>query len=387
METTLEADWHTLGTRGGRLGTEHLLTAVVGSSGPAGAALAAAGATESELRALLRDRDRDRDRHGAQDHEHEHERDGDGERGEGWATDDEADAGVPAREVLGSTQAPDLVLTGAAARALSAAVTAVRHSGERRLTAEHVLRALLADDRTRAAELLRAAGVAPQAVRDRLDAPHPGPKAAPPAPPAPPAPEVAAPDGTPDALDPLLHPTRDALLGRRSHRLPLWKRLLKPGAAGPAAPSADWIRLETDEQALRLGRRTPGTEHVLLALLAVHEVLRHRPQPDVDDTGGELLAWVGLDYARAHAALTAGTVALPADPRSVEAYLAGAAPGPLVRALLDEDTRARRLVDALRGGAAREDGYGGSDGSDGDRARPAEGQGGPDRRPQGQRVV
>ncbi|MFI8459726.1 Clp protease N-terminal domain-containing protein [Kitasatospora sp. NPDC085464] len=364
METTLEADWRTLGTTGGgRLGTEHLLTAVVGSSGPAGAALAAAGATESELRTLLRDRDRHG--HGG--------RDGgaDRERGGGWAADDEADAGVPAREILGSTRAPDLVLTGAAARALSAAVTAVRRGGGRQLTAEHVLRALLADDRTRAAELLRAAGVAPQAVRDRLDATHPGPKAsreappaAPPAPTAPPVPEATAPDGASDALDPLLHPTRDALLGRRSHRLPLWKRLLKPGAAGPAAPSADWIRRETDGQALRLGRRTPGTEHVLLALLAVHEVLGHRPQPDVDDTGGELLAWVGLDYARARAALTAGTVALPADPRSVEAYLAGAAPGPLVRALLDEDTRARRLVEALGGGAAREGGHTGSNGQE-----------------------
>ncbi|GAB7187178.1 hypothetical protein ATKI12_7009 [Kitasatospora sp. Ki12] len=328
METTLDADWRTLGTTGGgRLGTEHLLAAVVGSTGPAGAALAAAGATESQLRALLRDRDRDRDhgREGDRDGDRDGEADcnGDGGYGAGWDADDEADAGVPAREVLGSTRAPDLVLTGASARALSAAVAEVRRDGGHRLTAEHVLRALLAEDRTRAAELLRAAGVAPQAVRERLD-------------------------GPPAVLDPLLIPTRDALLGRRSRRLPRWRRVLTPGAAGPAAPAADWIRWETDQQAQRLGRRTPGTEHVLLAVLAVHEVLAHRPQPDVDDTGGELLAWLGLDYVRVHGALSAGTVALPADPRSVEAYLAGAAPGPLVRVLLDEPTRARRLVEALR---------------------------------------
>ncbi|WP_051830220.1 Clp protease N-terminal domain-containing protein [Streptomyces novaecaesareae] len=195
---------------------------------------------------------------------------------------------------------------------------------------------------------------------------------------------LGAPGGVPPGLDPLLAPTRDTLLGRRPHRLPRWKRLLKPGAAAPA-PSSEWIRLEADEQAQRLGRRTPGTEHVLLALLAVHEVLSHQaqpqPQPDVDDTGGELLARLGLDYADAHAALSAGTIALPADPRSVEAYLAGAAPGPLVRALLDEDTRARRLVEALGGGGGL-----GTLG-DGERAHPAERQGGPGHRPEGQRVV
>ncbi|SOB79366.1 hypothetical protein [Streptomyces sp. 1331.2] len=165
---------------------------------------------------------------------------------------------------------------------------------------------------------------------------------------------VPEPGEEPTALDPLLVPTRDALLGGRPHRPPRWKRLWKAGAAAPA-PSSEWIRREADGQAQRLGRRTPGTEHVLLAVLAVHEVLGHQPRsqpqplPDVDDSGGELLARLGLDYARAHAALTAGTVVLPADPRSVEAYLDGAAPGPLVRLLLDEDTRARRLAESLVG--------------------------------------
>ncbi|MEV7188021.1 Clp protease N-terminal domain-containing protein [Kitasatospora sp. NPDC093102] len=150
------------------------------------------------------------------------------------------------------------------------------------------------------------------------------------------------------ALDPLLLPTREALLARRTHRIPRWKRLLQPGSSGPAA----WIRTEADAQAERLGRRTPGTEHVLLALLAVHEVARHEPQSVGEGGAGELLAGLGLDYARAHAALETGEVTLPADPRAVEAYLADAAgqgADQLVRALLEEDTRARRLVEALGG--------------------------------------
>ncbi|MET8626290.1 hypothetical protein ABZW30_21465 [Kitasatospora sp. NPDC004669] len=69
-----------------------------------------------------------------------------------------------------------------------------------------------------------------------------------------------------------------------------------------------------------------------------------------DTAGGALLAGRGLDYARVHAVLDAGEVSLPADPRSVEAYLAAvAAQGTeqVVRALLEEVTRARRLVEAM----------------------------------------
>ncbi|MFE6501967.1 Clp protease N-terminal domain-containing protein [Kitasatospora sp. NPDC057738] len=324
MDTTmLEPDWHALGGPGdGPLGTEHLLVAVAGETGPAGAALAAAGAGADTLRALVRER-------------------------EGRWTADDGPATVPAtvpdREAPGAVGAAGRPLSGAAARALAVATEHARRDGEPACTAAHLLRALLADgnalladgngangagpgDRTRAAELLRAAGVAPQAVLDRLDG--------------------AVRQG--GDLDPLLHPTREALLARRGHRAPRWKRLLQPGPSGPAA----WIRPEADAQAERLGRRTPGTEHVLLALLAVHEVARHEPGLAAEDGAGELLAGLGLDYARAHAALDSGGVTLPADPRAVEAYLteiAGQGTDRLVRALLEEDTRARRLVEALRG--------------------------------------
>ncbi|MGW3230523.1 Clp protease N-terminal domain-containing protein [Kitasatospora sp. NPDC001095] len=158
--------------------------------------------------------------------------------------------------------------------------------------------------------------------------------------------EGAVPRG--GGLDPLLRPTREAMLARRAHPAPRWKRVLRPGSSGPAA----WIRSEADAQAERLGRRTPGTEHVLLALLAVHEVARHEPQLAQEGGTGELLAGLGLDYARARAALDSGGVTLPADPRSVEAYfadVAGQGTDRLLRALLEEDTRARRLVETLRG--------------------------------------
>ncbi|MFF2547914.1 Clp protease N-terminal domain-containing protein [Kitasatospora sp. NPDC058063] len=335
MDTTmLEPDWHALGGPGdGPLGTEHLLVAVAGETGPAGAALAAAGAGADTLRALVRER-----------------------KGR-WTADDgpgvvsaAVPAAVPDRETPGAAGADGRPLSGAAARALAVATEHARRDGEPACTAVHLLRALLADgrdghgdgngangdgngangggpgDRTRAAELLRAAGVAPQAVLDRLDG--------------------AVRQG--GGLDPLLHPTRETLLARRGHRAPRWKRLLQPGPSGPAA----WIRPEADAQAERLGRRTPGTEHVLLALLAVHEVARHEPGLAAEDGAGELLAGLGLDYARAHAALDSGGVTLPADPRAVEAYLteiAGQGTDRLLRALLEEDTRARRLVEALRG--------------------------------------
>ncbi|MBD0675508.1 Clp protease N-terminal domain-containing protein, partial [Streptomyces sp. CBMA156] len=151
----------------------------------------------------------------------------------------------------------------------------------------------------------------------------------------------------PAALAPLLLPTREALLARRAHPAPRWKRLLRSASGGPAA----WIRLEADAQAERLGRRTPGTEHVLLALLAVHEVALREPWSAEESGVGELLAGLGLGYARARAALDSGEVTLAADPRAVDAYLAdvaGQGTEQLLRTLLEEDTRARRLVEALR---------------------------------------
>ncbi|MFJ9693994.1 hypothetical protein [Kitasatospora sp. NPDC101183] len=125
---------------------------------------------------------------------------------------------------------------------------------------------------------------------------------------------------------------------------PRWKRLLRPG---------DRLRREADDQAARLGRRTPGTEHVLLALLAAREI---GPEGILDAPGDARLAALGLGYDRARAAIADGEVALPSDPRSVEAYLSITGPGEPVRALLEDDTRARRLAEALGGGRANDGG-------------------------------
>ncbi|MEU8515391.1 Clp protease N-terminal domain-containing protein [Kitasatospora sp. NPDC048722] len=302
METTLEPDRRALDVldtarqvSGGRLGTEHLLAAAADTGGAAARALLAAGAPAPALHAALRDRN------------------------EEWTADDGGLADAERR------------ISAAAARALAAAMDHARDEHAPRFTAEHVLRAVLADPGNRATELLARCGVAPAAVLAHLDAP-------------------AARGG----LHPLLRPTRDALLAHRADRQPRWKRMLtRPAAAGAALTA---VRRETDAQAERLGRRSPGTEHVLLAVLALHEVARHERQPpegapEGGPEGGEdraLAARLGLDHARAHAALAGGGVPLPADPRSVEAYLAGARDtDALLRTLLREDTRARRLAETL----------------------------------------
>ncbi|MEE1788546.1 Clp protease N-terminal domain-containing protein [Streptomyces sp. SP17BM10] len=298
METTLEPDRRALDVldaarqvSGGRLGTEHLLAAVAATGGAAARALTAAGAPAPALHAALR------------------------ERRPQWTADDGGLADAARR------------ISTAADRALATAMDHARDDHAPRFTAEHVLRAVLADPGNRAVELLARCGVAPAAVLAHLDAP-------------------AARDG----LHPLLRPTRDALLAHRADRQPRWKRMLTRQAAAGAALAA--VRRETDAQADRLGRRSPGTEHVLLAVLALHEVARHQRESregDVeDDEGSALAARLGLDHARARAALADGRVPLPADPRSVEAYLAGAHDTDgLLRTLLREDTRARRLAETL----------------------------------------
>ncbi|MEV7027743.1 Clp protease N-terminal domain-containing protein, partial [Kitasatospora sp. NPDC093558] len=221
METTLEPDRRALDVldaarqvSGGRLGTEHLLAAAADTTGAAAHALTAAGAPAPALHAALRHRRTE------------------------WTADDGGLADAERR------------ISVAAARALATAMDQARQEHALRFTAEHVLRAVLTDPGNRAAELLACCGVAPASVLAHLDAP-------------------AASGG----LHPLLRPTRDTLLAGRQ---PRWKRMLtRPAAAGATLAA---VRRETDAQAERLGRRSPGTEHVLLAVLALHEVARHQRQ-------------------------------------------------------------------------------------------------------------
>ncbi|MGP4111717.1 Clp protease N-terminal domain-containing protein [Streptomyces sp. 4N509B] len=349
MEAIREPDWNTVGilgaARGARgasngeaIGTEHLLAGITTARGAAREALADEGATKVALAAVLRAR---KDRDGA------------------WSGTDDAEAGVAAKDVLGDDGDRGVRFTGAAARALTTAMRQAQHEGAAKFGAVHLLRGLLAED-NRAVELLAACGVSPQALRARLD---------------------GGAGGREDGLDPLLHATRDVLLGRSHYRrMSFWKRLVvRHGGINWASMPVEWVRWETYEQARRLGDRVAGTEHVLLAVLATHEVvLRYphlagesAPSPDTRYAGGERLARMGIDYASAHGALTGDRVPLAADARPVEHYLdesagrgavgsadagsgstAGPGTGVLVEILLTEGTRARQLIDALPTAAA-----------------------------------
>ncbi|MFE3068516.1 hypothetical protein [Streptomyces sp. NPDC059247] len=102
------------------------------------------------------------------------------------------------------------------------------------------------------------------------------------------------------------------LLGHGHYRrAPFWTRwLLKLGGVNWASRTASWVRRETYEQARRLGVGTAGTEHVLLAVLATHEVAlryprlagRNSPGPGSPYAGGERLVRLGVDYASVHRA-------------------------------------------------------------------------------------
>ncbi|MFI6369728.1 Clp protease N-terminal domain-containing protein [Streptomyces sp. NPDC050546] len=342
MEAIKEPDWNTIGILGaargargsaeGPTGTEHLLAGITTARGPARKALDDEGATRTALMAVLRDT---MDRDGA------------------WSGTDDIEASVAAQDVLGDDGDRDS-LTGAAARALTAAMRQAQRENAAKFTGVHLLRALLEED-NRAVELLGACRVSPQAVRTRLD---------------------GGTGGRQDGLGPLLHATRDILLGRSHYRhMPFWQRwVLRFAGINWASRPAWWVSTETYDQARRLGNGPVGTEHALLAVLATHEVaLRYphlakasTPTPDTRYAGGERLARLGIDYASVHHALTRDGIRLTADPRPVKKYLDEAArpravrsadscnastndpgTGPLVETLLREQTRARQLIHAL----------------------------------------
>lgn len=344
MEAIKEPDWNTVGilgaaggaaqaSTGSAIGTDHLLAGITSAKGPARTALADAGATRTVVAALLRNA---------------------ADRGVTWTGDDDEEGSVAARDVVGEDGGRNTRFTGAAAKALTAAMEQARREDAKKFTAVHLLRALLdqapqtdPDTTNRATGLLHACGASPLTVLSLLDG-GPGPGE--------------------DDLDPLLHPTRDILLGRAHYRPKvLWKRwLLKRMGVNWASRPAWWVSMETPEQAHRLGHDTVGTEHILLAILATHEVA-HRyphmtdpaaPTPDPRFTAGEHLAGLGLDHATVHHALTTAHIPLPPDPHPTDHYLDETTPtststtadpgtGPLLDALLKEKTRARHLIETL----------------------------------------
>ncbi|MEU9750175.1 Clp protease N-terminal domain-containing protein [Streptomyces niveus] len=336
MEAITSPDWNIVGilgaARGARgdaeapIGTEHLLAGLTTTKGPAREALADVGATKIALLTVLRNR-----------------KDDDG----AWSTADDAEASVASEDVLGEDGDRRTCYSGAAARALTAAMGDARRRDAAKFGGEHLLRGLL-EEENRAVELLAVCGITPQAVLTRLD---------------------GGSGSREDALDPLLHPTRDVLLGRgRYRRASFWTRwMIKLAGVNWASLPAGWVRQETFEQARRLGDTTVGTEHVLLAILATHEVALQHPHlsGEAKYAGGERLAALGIDYASAHHALTTPDhLRLPPDPRPAEQYVDESAPlnldpttdpgtGPLLEALLSDETRARQLVEALTPGDGR----------------------------------
>ncbi|WP_367125473.1 Clp protease N-terminal domain-containing protein [Streptomyces phytohabitans] len=340
MNTIKPSDWNMVGLlgaargargdRGELVGTEHLLVAMTAARGAVRQALADEGLTRTTAAAIVRERDG---------------------KDDAWRTVDHGDAaGVASTDVLGEDGEERVRLTGAAADAVTAAMGHAERAGAAKLGVEHLLRALLEED-NRAGEVLALCGTSPRAVRARLDGT-----------PAPP------PGGADDPLPTLLHPTREVLLGRAHYqRATFWRRwLLRRIAVNWASRPAWWVRMETYEQAHRLGARptAPGTEHVLLAVLATYEVALRYPHLTAEDAsrtgyeGGRRLAEAGLDHATVHAAVAGGHVALAADARPVAEYLdeteretreGGGDPGtgPLVERLLREPTRAGQLFDAL----------------------------------------
>ncbi|QDY77485.1 Clp protease N-terminal domain-containing protein [Streptomyces qinzhouensis] len=335
VDTQLDIGWRVTGILGAAwgatdtdaIGTEHLLAGITGTKCPAGDALAAEGVTRTAVMAVLRDRQ--------------------GTPGAlPWAGGDGDGPAVSCREVLGPEGEERRMMTERARRAVEAALELGTADARRepkgigRLLPEHLLAGLLRDGDSRCAEVLALCGTTAAAVRARLDGEEPA-------------------GGAADGLDPLLWNTRDLLLGRRRYPMVFWKRWLTSGVNWASEPTA-WVRRETYEQARALGHRRIGTEHILLAVLATHEVARAHPHLAREGVsgararflGGDRLAALGLDYATVRGSLATAPDPGP-DERPAEELLEGArqdeGTGPLVEALLLDGARAGRLIRHIRG--------------------------------------
>ncbi|GGZ44977.1 hypothetical protein GCM10010387_44240 [Streptomyces inusitatus] len=312
----LGAAWGATG-EGDTIGTEHLLVALADAKGETSRALGHSGATVAAQLAVVRERER---------------------VAGSWVSTDELADSVSSKELLGDDGDRGRLLSGAASRAFVRAMELAREEGTKKYGPTQLLRALLADESSRAAEVLQILGSGSASASGSGS---------------------GLPAG--GGLDPLLWPTRDTLLGRRPPRgLPFWKRLLFTFAKGAnlASHPVLWVSLDTLEQSRALGQEA-GTEHVLLALLATHEVgLRHPHManegpvdPAVRHAGGARLAAMGVDYVSVRRAIERDDFELGEEERDFGAFLDAAAgdegTGPLVEALLRGDTRARRLIESL----------------------------------------
>ncbi|MDG4829148.1 Clp protease N-terminal domain-containing protein [Solwaraspora sp. WMMD1047] len=304
---------------GDQVGTEHLLLALTGRAGrTADAALDAAEVTRTVVVGVRQ------------------------ARGDGWRSADATEPD-PAGPPLGRAEwyvepRKPMNYRPAARRAMQHATTTARAAGRSEPGPEDILLGLLDDEENRAVELLGACGVDLPALRWAV--------------------ETGRPRVVPDRVEEHLRPTRDRLLGRRPFRAQgLYARLfqLLPVHVNYAAAPVLWARLEAKELARELGRRRAGSEHLLLAFLAVHEVARHYPHLTGDSAARyapDDPTIAGLHFHQIRAAVLAAGDELGADRRSVDDYTRGDGrpqeSGPVLRALLTDDSRAARLVAARR---------------------------------------
>jgi ATP-dependent Clp protease ATP-binding subunit ClpA len=311
-------------TRPPVIGTEHLLASLVGPlrTGPAAQVLDEAGLTGTTVMTMLRRR---------------------ATGSAAWQVEEDSDPGgddLPLTDLDWFKPGKRIHYTAAARAALHRAVAAATARGHVEPDGLHLLDGLLADGDNHAIEVLHACGVDPAQVRESLRGTG----------------TAAA-----DAVPPELRPTRDALLGRRTYPTgpisgPAFRGLSRVFAINLAGVPAMWVSLDARDQARRQGRRRPGTEHLVLAMLATHETLRHYPHLRSHDArqyvGGEVLDDAGVTYPGAIAAsqhpADLGTDAHPASwytsrPRRIRSRPTGT--GELLLAILtQDDSRAANLL-------------------------------------------
>jgi Clp amino terminal domain, pathogenicity island component len=298
-------------TRTRQVGTEHLLLGLL-TRGPAGRALDEFGVTPVSVAEIVR-------------------------QANFTATDEAApddDTGpLDDLEWFGSKQSKPMNYTGAARAALHRAIATAGAAERTEFDPDDVLDALLAAP-NRATEAITRCGVDPAGVRERLTGG-----------PAPESPTLAAD----------LEPTRAAVLGIEPYRVGSFTGRMAYGFlravnANLARTPVPWADLEARDQAARLGHRKVRTAHLLLALLAMHEVTRDLPHLVVDVparyAGARALAGAGLTYAAVRAALEADPPGR--DPRRYKSYVdARRDTSALLSGILSGDTSAARLLTAL----------------------------------------
>ncbi len=233
-----------------------------------------------------------------------------------------AEGGTPAR------------FTPAAAEAMRRAAAAAAADGRTACDIGDILTALVADHGSRAAEMLAFCGVDVPALERAL--------------------RMGTPPAVPERVEPELRRLRDVLIGRSRYPTPPgWRNwllgLVVRGRVNYAGNPVAWVRLEAGEQARHRGRQRPGTDDVLLAVLATHEVARQYPHLSGTAAekyhGARLLADAGLRYRDVYAAAQAAD--LGSDPQPLRAYLPTAPTdthGLLRLVLAGPDNRATRLL-------------------------------------------